>query len=154
MNSLTIVAVALLLLVGIAAAVGDAKQDKVKQETKLLEGTWKITAAEAGGRNVEPEKLGVEQVIFAGDRVLLKRQGKEVGNYAYTVDPAKKPKQMNWLEGKDRVAVPLIYEVDGDDLKLCRPTPTSVEFIRNRRPGGFVTKGQPMILLTGKREKK
>src|SRR4051794_37076477 len=109
---------ALLLWCGIAGAGDDARR-----ESKLLEGTWKITAAEVGGRKVESAKLGVDQIAFAGDRVILKNGGKDVATHAFTLDPARKPKQMNWREEKGRTAVPLIYELDGDTLKLCRPLP-------------------------------
>jgi uncharacterized protein (TIGR03067 family) len=153
MKRLPFVAPALLVLCGIAAAGGDAKQEKIKRETKLLEGTWKIVAAEIAGMNIGGQKLGIEQLVFANGRVVLKKEGKDAGNYAYTVDPGRMPKEMNWLKDKDGGPLPCIYTLEGDDLKVCMPIPNVIEKIRSQRPNSFETKGRPFLLLTGKREK-
>jgi len=127
---------------------GDAKQ-----ETKLLQGTWKITSAEISGMRINTAKLGAEQIVFVDDRVILKNQGKDVAIYTFTLDPTRKPKQMDWREAKGRETIPLICEVNGDMLKLCRPAPSSTEGM-GQRPASFETQGLPVLLLIGQREKK
>jgi uncharacterized protein (TIGR03067 family) len=149
MNRLASAAVAFLVLGGTAAGGGDAKK-----EMKNLEGTWKVTDAEVAGKKVGPEKLGVEQIVFAGGRVLLKNQGKEVAVFAYSVDPGRTPREMDLLKEKERQTLPTIYALDGDELKWCMPLATATEKVRLRRPESFETKDQPLILLTARREKK
>lgn len=148
MKRLTSAAVAFLVLGGTAAGGGG----DAKREMKLLEGTWKVTAAEVSGKRVGLEKLGVDQIVFAGGRVLWKNQGKEVANFAYSVDPGRTPKEMNLLKEKERQTLPSIYALDGDELKWCLPMASATEKVRLRRPESFETKDAPLILLTGKRE--
>jgi uncharacterized protein (TIGR03067 family) len=142
------VAVALLGLCGLAVAGGEAKKD-----AKLLEGTWKVVTAEVGGEKVALEKLGVEQILFKGDRVVLKNHGKEVAAFAYTVDPSQKPKAMTLVKEKENQSLPCIYAVNGDELKWCMPLAAAKEKVRLRRPETFETKDLPVMLLIAKREK-
>jgi uncharacterized protein (TIGR03067 family) len=139
-------AVAAILVACGTWAAGDAKQD-----TKLLQGAWKITSAEISGTKISAAKLGAEQIVFADDRVILKNQGKEVAIFTFSLKPTTKPKQMDWRDAKGREMVPLIYAVNGEELKLCRPAPSSADGT-GRRPAAFETQGLPAMLLTGRRE--
>jgi uncharacterized protein (TIGR03067 family) len=149
MKNVASVAAAFLLLSGLAVAGGDAKR-----ETKLLEGTWKVTAAEVSGENVGLEKLGVDQILFKGDRVVLKNRGKDVAAFVYTVDPGRKPKEVTLLKEQEKQSLPCIYAVDGDELKWCMPLPVATKKVRLQRPESFATKDRPVMLLTARREKR
>jgi uncharacterized protein (TIGR03067 family) len=140
-------AVPVFLVACVTCAAGDAKQD-----TKLLQGAWKITSAESSGTKIGTAKLGAEQIVFADDRVILKNQGKDVAVYTFSLKPSTKPKQMDWRDAKGREMVPLIYEVSGEVLKLCRPAPSSADGM-GRRPAAFETQGLAVLLLTCRREK-
>ncbi len=97
------------------AALADDAQD----EAKKLEGDWNVTAVEAGGKTQDPA-AGAQQVVLQGDQLTLKMKGGEGPTYRFTVDPSQKPKAMDWLK-KDGSTIGGIYELDGDDLKLCFP---------------------------------
>jgi uncharacterized protein (TIGR03067 family) len=143
-----LLAAAFLLLCGLAAAGGDAKK-----EAKLLEGTWKVLTAEVAGENVGLEKLGVEQILFKGDRVVLKNRGKDVAAFVFTVDPGRKPREMTLLKEKEKQTLPCIYSLEGDELKWCVPLASAADKVRLQRPDSFATKDRPVMLLSAKREK-
>jgi uncharacterized protein (TIGR03067 family) len=82
-----------------------------------------VIAAEARGKKATANELGIDQVVFRGDQMTVKRQGKEVMNLRFTVDPAQKPKAMDWINESQKSAPPLpgIYAIEGDELRLCFP---------------------------------
>src|SRR5262245_35377021 len=92
----------LLLAVGVfagAACVGAAGDDEpklskeVRDELKLLEGEWRVVAAEQDGAPVESKTV----VRFAGGRCTLTEPGAGLPPLELTlaIDPTKKPKQMD-----------------------------------------------------------
>ena len=130
------------------------RADDAKDEAKKLEGTWKVVSVDAGGR-LQDSGSGPQQVVIQGDQITLKMKGGEGPTYRFTVDPSQKPKAMDWFK-KDASTIGGVYELDGDDLKLCFPLVPSErkEGERLKRPTGFDTKDQPVILVTARREKK
>ena len=124
-----------------------------KDELKKLEGDWNIVGMEANGMAVPagkgtPEKLTIKDGKMTGF-------GPEV---KLSTDATKKPKWLNMTfsrEGKD-ATVNAIYEVDGDELKICMPLApkkgSGVAF-ENKRPEGFDTKGKIEMLIKAKRAK-
>jgi uncharacterized protein (TIGR03067 family) len=77
------------LMAGTAVWGGDTKKDKEK-----LQGTWKLTQIELGGKKIDlPEGMSM-QFIFTGDKVMMKGSPKGDEEGTYTLDAAKKPKQI------------------------------------------------------------
>jgi uncharacterized protein (TIGR03067 family) len=113
-----------LLLAGASLALGadDKKDDAVKDELAKLEGTWTLVSSEQDGMKADPDvakklKLVVKDgkwTVYVGDKVSTEAK--------FTIDPTKKPKTIDMTgtmggdKGKKYLA---IYDLDGDDLKLC-----------------------------------
>src|SRR5262245_17798826 len=85
-----------------------------KKEQEKLEGTWSLVKV-TGGKTERKERE--TKITFKGDKVTFKA-GEEV---IYSVDPTKKPKELNVHIEKDGKKVTLkgIYELEGDNLKIC-----------------------------------
>src|SRR5262245_15228368 len=113
----------LVLLVALAAADTPA-EDAAKREKEKLLGTWTVTQLEVNGTRFPAEATKDFQFIFAADKMTRQRGGKVESEAAYRVNPSKSPKWMDFTDGaskeKEKV-VPVIYELDGDTLKLCFP---------------------------------
>ena len=115
-----------------------------KKEQEKLEGTWSLVKV-TGGKTERKDKE--TKITFKGDKVTFKA-GEEV---TYSVDPTKKPKELNVHIEKDgkKVTMKGIYELDGDTLKTCFNTAGKVQ-----RPTEFASKaGTEHELAVYKREK-
>ncbi len=73
----------------------------------------------------------------------------------FTIDPSKSPKCLDLTArvGGAEIKVPAIYEISGDDLKVCIPLIESGKSLDLKRPERFETKGSPAILIRLKRVK-
>ena len=130
-------------------------------DSELLQGTWFgitwIGDVEEEKRNAVPEewfRLADCKLTFTGDRVALVEgiDGKPT-NGTFKIDPAKRPKQINWqIElGVHGVSYLGIYELEGDILKLCLGNP----LVDGERPTEFATKpddAQKLIVFKRKKE--
>jgi uncharacterized protein (TIGR03067 family) len=144
---------AALTLAMLAACPILTRADETKDEAKKLEGDWKVVSADSGGR-VSDKTPGPQQVVIRGDQITLKMKNGEGPTFRFTVDPSQKPKAMDWLK-KDGSGIGGIYELDGDDLKICFPLVPSErkDGERLKRPANFDAKENPVMLLIVRREK-
>jgi uncharacterized protein (TIGR03067 family) len=127
--------VALLLVA--AEGKGDTKKDQDR-----LQGT--LTAEERDGKKTAAEDLKKRPVklTFKGDKVTVQVGGREENAEAFTLDPSKKPKEIDVADKAKG-----IYELDGDMLKLRISH-------AGKRPEKFDGQtGQGEILATLKRDK-
>jgi uncharacterized protein (TIGR03067 family) len=113
-----------LMVIGIIGLLvgADAPSDAVKKEMALFEGEWSLESGEREGQAFPEDtvksmrrevKDGVSTVTI-GDRVVIKSK--------FTVDPSKKPRQIDFeaIEGEAKgTKLHGVYEFDGDTLKLC-----------------------------------
>lgn len=142
----------LLPVAALMLIAAEAPSDEVKKEMAKLEGTWFMVSGEidaqampdsyvANGKRVSEN--GVTTVTFNG-QLFMKAK--------YTVDPAKKPKTIDYVmtDGPTKSKTQLgIYEIDGDRVKFCFASPGK------DRPTEFATKpGSGLTLSIWKREKK
>jgi RNA polymerase sigma-70 factor (ECF subfamily) len=99
------------------AATEAAKDDKTKSDKEKLQGTWTATSGEKNGEKLSEEALlkAWEKLIFADETVT--REGKERREGKFTVDPEKKPKEIDLFT--DVNTWKGIYELKGDVLKLA-----------------------------------
>jgi uncharacterized protein (TIGR03067 family) len=115
----------LLMRSGISAAAVDSRTDREK-----LQGAWSITSMSTDGVDAASKDLPSEVLVFQGDRVNMPIDSD------YSLDTKANPKRIdmtcritappnNWMLG--------IFEVSGDDLKLCLGAPG------HERPTEFVT---------------
>jgi uncharacterized protein (TIGR03067 family) len=120
-------------------------------DLKAMEGTWKVEAAEAGGKKLESDELKELVVKIAGDHYEVKtKDGTDAGTLK--LDEKAKPKTMDATktEGFDAgKVVKAVYELTGETLRVC------YALDGGERPTELATKeGAPVLLLTYKREKK
>ncbi|MCI0455474.1 MAG: TIGR03067 domain-containing protein [Gemmataceae bacterium] len=71
------------------------------------------------------------------------------------LDPSQKPKWIDLTFKKGEKSYPLkaIYDLSGDELRLCIPLAQPGVAFENKRPDGFETKDKPLALLRLKRAK-
>jgi uncharacterized protein (TIGR03067 family) len=121
-----------------------------KQELKLLEGTWRVLALEVDGK-VQPAEKSPKEIIIAGNK--LTGIGPDM---TMKLDPTKKPKWVDLAFKKMDKAYPIraIYEIKGDNLKICMPLAPKGKSFDNKRPGGFDTAGKAVALFIAKRASK
>jgi uncharacterized protein (TIGR03067 family) len=122
-----------------------------KKEQEKFEGTWSMVKI-TGGKG--PRKDREAKFIFKGDKVTFK-EGDKTEEATYSVDPTKKPKEMNLhfvfvKEGK-KATLQGIYELDGDTLKICQFD--GVKKAMEGRPKELVA-NEETILAVLKRDKK
>jgi uncharacterized protein (TIGR03067 family) len=130
----------------------DAKDEAIKKDRKLIEGTWKVVALEVDGNKAAEEDAKKITVVNGPDGTwTLFSDGKEIGKGTNSFDPTKKPKAIDFTqtegEGKGNLYLG-IYELGENTRKLCFAPPGK------DRPTEFTTApGSEHILVTFEREK-
>jgi uncharacterized protein (TIGR03067 family) len=141
----------LALLAVAALAIGDdAKDEAIKKDRKLIEGTWRVVALEMDGNKSSDEDAKKITVVNSPDGTwTLFSDGKEVGKGTNSFDPTKKPKTIDFTqtegEGKGNSFLG-IYELGENTRKLCFAPPGK------DRPREFISMpGTDHILVTFER---
>jgi uncharacterized protein (TIGR03067 family) len=134
----SLVALCIPFLSGLAVAVQDTATDTDK---KALQGKWEIISSIHDGKEMD-QKGKMHFFIFSGDS--LESTGPKGRVTPYTLDASKTPKALNISSDVEMLC---IYELKGDDLKLCGHF--------TKRPTEFVStdKNQQYVLVL-KRVKK
>ncbi len=112
-------------------------------EAKKLGGTWVVESTSRDKELAMPWKGG--QFVFAGEMVTLKLPMMKEQTFTFTVDPAKMPKDMDFVPPNKSKRAPwlMIYEQNGDSLKLCQSG--------DKRPAKFTDKDGFIVVLTRKK---
>jgi uncharacterized protein (TIGR03067 family) len=135
--------------------------DAVQKELAKLEGTWMVVKMEVNGKSLlEKDKPEPKLVIKDGKLTSdAKEAAKDVLELAKILDPSKNPKQLtipNFEGGDPKKGVTLIgiYEVDGDELRVCAEAveTANLKEREKERPRAFDSKQG--LLLVFRREKK
>jgi uncharacterized protein (TIGR03067 family) len=101
----------ILLTVAVAGCGGG---DKAK-----LKGKWQMQSF-VGETTKGPEETSKVVLEIGDDKTTLYVDGKMVRERPFTVNPGAKPKEIDLVDSKDLSQKSLgIYELDGDNLKLC-----------------------------------
>ena len=134
-------------------AAESSKEDPTKRDREKLQGVWTLVASEADGDKGFFQAGGKFSVEIKGDKYTLKVMGKEKSSTegTFKLDPSGKRKTFDFKyeELGRKTPVEGIYELDGDNLKLC------FQIVEGRpRPKGFsAKKGSGQALMIWKREK-
>jgi uncharacterized protein (TIGR03067 family) len=129
----------------------DRPKDPMKEDIKKLEGTWEVVAMEYNGRQIPMELIqrrGLRLIIAKGKCIKETRLRDQVRQVQYTLklDPAKKPKQIDFQREQTTAAIQAIYSLEGDRLIVCEPR------IGAGRPSEFkAPMGSRVYLYTWKR---
>jgi uncharacterized protein (TIGR03067 family) len=122
-------------------------------DADLLQGTWVVEAAELDGKKASAAELKDLLLIFKDDQMITKKPGGSESGI-FKLDPTKTPKniEIGQSERDTTDMAPGIYELNGDNLKICFTRGRDVN--RAKRPSTFETKpGSNMMLWVLKRDK-
>ncbi len=141
----------LVLIVGLL--LGADPKDDAKKEMEKMQGAWVLVSSERNGEPAPAENLKALKRTIKGDEFTVFRDGEVLVKGKITVDPSKSPKTIDIMfsegENKDKPVLG-IYEIDGDNQKVCYGAPGNKD-----RPKEFSSKGDKgMTLSVWKREKK
>jgi uncharacterized protein (TIGR03067 family) len=126
----------------------DAAEDSRKGDLAKLQGTWQIISMEAEGKKLPKDEYSGVKWVFDGNKIIAVRKGERKEQGTFTLDEAKRPKQIDTTAKDDGDVLHGIYQLDGDDLKLC------LSKKKEDRPKEFGTKPQSEHgLLILKRQK-
>jgi RNA polymerase sigma factor (sigma-70 family) len=138
-------------------AADTPKKETVKTDKERIQGTWHMVSAEVDGVPApfagKPEEDAKMLAVFAGDKWttgFFKGEG-----FTFKLDSDKKPKAIDLQPAEDAKKTLLgIYELDGDDLKICICTADLIAPGKQERPAAFATKeGSNTMLVVLKRQK-
>ena len=133
------------VVLGVACAVAAvATAQPAADDAKKLQGTWVVESTSREKELNNPWKGG--QFVFAGDTATVKLPNEQEQTFTFTVDPAKMPKAMDFAPPKKsgQAPWPMIYELDGDSLKLCIA-------YGGKRPATFTNKDGLIVVLKRKK---
>jgi uncharacterized protein (TIGR03067 family) len=112
---------------------------------KALQGVWVARSMEADGRSAPPKVVEKMRYTFKGDKLFIR------GNFAndreeettYEIDADKSPKHFQFTPPKAPKPILGIYELKGNELKICLRHGRSSE----GRPTEFVSKPDSALIL-------
>jgi uncharacterized protein (TIGR03067 family) len=108
----------IVLLASVVPGAGQEK-DKLnseKNDKQKIQGIWKAVGLESNGKPREENAYAGTTFTFKDDQVILSERGHPPTPLRFELDPAKSPKAIDLITTD---ALPGIYELRGDDLKLC-----------------------------------
>jgi uncharacterized protein (TIGR03067 family) len=114
MRSLAVWLVAAAGLALVAASPGG-------DDAKKFQGTWEVVEFEIQGKARPAEDLKKVKAVFSGDKFKFETGQSDIKESTFTIDPAKKPKQIDIAtdETGGKLELRGIYEFKGDNLTIC-----------------------------------
>jgi uncharacterized protein (TIGR03067 family) len=142
-----------LILTCAFTALAAAQNDSAKEESAKLQGTWVRIYVDVDGKKTDDGKKK------SGEAVTLVVKGDKFGDDTFKLDPTKNPKHIDLAIVDDKgksIPWPGIYELKGDELKVCFPYPFEGKLDKIAiRPTAFGSKrGGNEVLEVYKREAK
>ncbi len=144
------------LMIGICifttAYADDAKDEAVKKDRKLIEGTWRVIALDVNGNKAEEQDAKKLTVLNGSDGTwTLFSEGQQISKGTSTIDPTQTPKTIDFTitegEGKGNQHFG-IYELAENTRKMCFASQG------DKRPKELTsTPGSAQILVTFEQEK-
>jgi uncharacterized protein (TIGR03067 family) len=109
----------LLLTVGLLIAADDPMDD-IQKEMKKLQGSWTPVSVESGGMKATGDDLKkvAGKLEIDGDKITMEVWSTPM-KATLKIDPTKKPKSMDFVHEKNKMAGLAIYELDGELLRIC-----------------------------------
>lgn len=138
-------ALLVVLFVSTLTAVRAEDKKPTKDEDKIV-GTWQMVSGEKGGQQAPEKFVQSFRLTFKGEgKLSATAKGNKEEDGTFKLDAGKKPRQLEIsIDGKTLEG---IYELDGDNLKLCLG--------EGERPSEFKSPvGSKTMVMLLKREKK
>lgn len=126
-------------------------EEQIAAELELLQGTWKFEAVELDGRKIDVEPLKDIVRIVDGHDITWKNKDEVIARTTITFDPTKEPKTMDstFVDGENQGKTMLgIYEIDGDEFRIC-----AAQFDRVRPTEFASPPGSGTLIFKAKRVK-
>lgn len=144
----------LVLVVGgwLMAADGP-KEEAARKDLDRMQGTWMVTVHELNGQKTtaEQNQEAKSKLVVKGDKYTVYFGDQRITEGVLKLDPTRKPRTIDALAADGPAkgqAMPGIYELEGDDMRVCFGQPGK------ERPTAFATQaGTNQILLGYKRVK-
>ncbi|MDB5355621.1 MAG: hypothetical protein JWN24_2074 [Phycisphaerales bacterium] len=144
----------LLALMATLLIAADKPKDAAAEDRQKLQGTWQVLEESHGDNDTSDEGKHC-QLIFDGDKFIIKKDGKVIIEGTFEINAGKSPREIDMKVLKDeedqrtgQTALG-IYKIDGDKLTWC-----SCEPGRGGRPAEFAAKGTNFLLIVMERAKK
>lgn len=145
----SLVATLVVLFLVVARSPYGLSEDAAKDS---LLGVWVARSMESDGKQVPAEHVKRMRFTFAADKLLVRgnfSDGREE-ECAFRIDAKRSPKHLDFTPPKEKKPVLAIYEVKGDDLRICLRHASSDA----GRPTEFATKeGSRLVLMVFNRQK-
>lgn len=134
-----------MLIVACLVTTWQPSSSRADDGVDTLQGVWVAQSMEVDGKAAPDEAVKRMRLTFKGDKLLLR------GNFdddkeaecPYTVDPKASPKQLDFTPPKEAKPILAIYEVKGDELKVCLRHASGSD----GRPTEFATKADSQLVL-------
>ncbi len=136
----------------LALCVSSALASSGDDAKKALQGVWVAQSMEADGMPVPPEIVAKIQFSFKAEKLIIKGNHDDAREEecTYTLDAKQSPHHLDFTAPNQDRPVQGIYELKGDELKLCLRHNSSSE----GRPTEFATKADSrLVLLVLKKQK-
>jgi uncharacterized protein (TIGR03067 family) len=140
----------LLVVLASGLLLGADGADQAKADKEKLQGKWLVTSGVMDGIEIPKDQIKGD-LVFKDNTYTYTVGDTESGGGTFKLDPSKKPKVMDSVPSDGPVKgqiIEEIYEIDGDNLKICLALPGS------KRPTEFkAPEGSGRWLFTYKRMK-
>lgn len=140
------------LAVALLGAAGDEPSAEAKKDLAKLQGTWETVSLNYNGKDFPADGSGSFRFVFKGDQITVtgnKAIQKEYARIKFKLDPATTPRLVDLTVSAGsqlNAAMEGIYEIKGDELRLC------VKVFGKERPLEFdAPAGASVALLVMKR---
>jgi len=137
-------------VVFLAVAIPVSRADDKEDAAKKLNGTYEVIDVLVGGKSDESKKDGKVSFVFKDGTITIKEGDKAKDDTAkFTVDPSKKPAQIDIMPERDKKSLPGIYELKESD----KTTTLTIAFAKDGdRPKDFEGKGKGEMVIKLKKK--
>jgi len=112
----------LLVLFVVGLVTAGPREDPVKKELRLFQGSWQaLSAIRLDGKPLAADQLKTTTIAIEGNKFTLRTRDDKITG-TFSIDPTKKPKTMDGdftFNGGTSGKFVGIYEIDGDRRRSC-----------------------------------
>ncbi|MFN9718198.1 MAG: TIGR03067 domain-containing protein [Planctomycetota bacterium] len=123
--------------------------DESTTDAEGLQGTWEVVAMTLAGRPASEVECKVVGISFGGEKMQISTVC-DHEEYSFTLDPTKKPKRIFLVDDRGG-SYSAIYELKGDELRLCLSDRYSGKFAEDCPTEFAVPEGSRISLFILKR---